>query len=101
MFKLTAILVTAIIAVLAIAGVASAGVASADNGIEWTWVPAVEIDTIEDVDFLYTDNGICTGLTYNADSRDWVMVTITGDYSIEYEIALVDWTNPIKCERVK
>ena len=96
MFKLTAVLVKAIIAVLAIAGTVSA-----DSEIEWTWVPAVEVDSIANVDFLYTDDGVCTGLTYNADSRSWVMETITGEYSIEYAVAMIDWTGAIRCERIK
>tara|TARA_R110002012_G_scaffold82040_1_gene207704 strand:+ start:260 stop:505 length:246 start_codon:yes stop_codon:yes gene_type:complete len=74
--------------------------ASADSDIQWDWIPAVEVSVIEDADFVYIYPNECIGITWNGPA-DWTVEVITGgDYFVEYEVAMVDWTDPIKCERL-
>ena len=76
----------------------NAGKVSADSEIEWTPVPVTEVLNIANVDFLYTDNGICWGITYNG--GEWVVETITGEYDIERLNNMVDFSDSIGCKRI-
>ena len=72
--------------------------------IEWAYIPAIEVSTIENVDTLHTDEGICWGVTYNPTATtletNWTVVVISGEYDIVRQAAMVDWSDPIGCKRI-
>jgi len=73
-----------LVATATLAIVATVGTVSANDDINWTFIPATEVAVIDNVDFLYTDNGICWGLTYNG--GEWIVETITGEYNTIYSM---------------
>ena len=87
-----------IIATTTIAIATTLGTVSANNEIEWTPIPVTEVDSISNVDFLYTDAGICWGITYN--DGEGVVETITGEYDIERLNNMVDFSDSIGCKRI-
>ena len=99
--KRTSMLRKIVIATLALVIMATAiGVtAVAADEVELVSIPVTEVNSISNTDFMYTDPDICWGITYLPDTRSWVVETITGDYTIEYAIPTVDWTDPVRCVR--
>jgi len=95
-------IVTILAILLTVAYYWNAGRVSAD--IEWAYIPAIEVSTIENVDFLHTDVGICWGITYNPTSTTletaWTVEVITGEYDIERVNNMVDFSDPIGCKRI-
>jgi len=89
-------------AITTIAIAATLGTVSANSDIEWTYIPASEVETIDNVDFLYTDSGICWGITYHPTSNDidtkWTIEVITGDYEIIRLVPSVDISPAIGCK---
>ena len=73
-------------------------VVSADSGIEWTSTPVTEVEMIVNPDFLYLDDGICWGITWNS-PQNWTIETVTGDYFTERVNNFVDYSEVIGCRK--
>ena len=65
---------------------------------DWVSVLVTEVDNIENVDFLYPDEGICWGINYNDGA--WSVEIITGEYHIKRVNPMVDYSPAIGCTRM-
>jgi len=98
MLKATVVF-TAIMAVIVMCQLTAVVVSADSSDISWDgWQSATEVESIENVDFLYTDPGICWGITWNG-PQDWTVEVITGDYFIERLVNGVDIAPAVGCSK--